>query len=54
MFSRLRVCFIAILTLFIALAVYGQGNAGITGIVNDSSGGVVPARRLRLRMREPD
>src|SRR4051812_4795288 len=42
MFSRLSVCLIAIMALFIAPAVYGQGNAGITGIVNDSSGGVVP------------
>src|SRR3954451_18686876 len=48
MFSRLRVCVIAILTLSIAPAVYGQGNAGITGIVNDSSGGVVPGAEITL------
>jgi len=48
MFSRLRVCAIAILTLFIAPAVYAQGNAGITGIVNDSSGGVVPGAEVTL------
>ena len=48
MFSRMRVCVIAILALFIAPAVYGQGNAGITGIVNDSSGGVVPGAEVTV------